>query len=200
MRKNMILCCLLLLASVPAFGAGAGDAAAPAVDHAGQLADLRKAAERGDALAQWRLGVAFDTGDGVKADPAEAVKWFQRAVASGSAQAHASMALMFATGRGVPVDFQAARDLYRKAAAMGETHGFYGVAVLYARGEGVPQDMTEAMAWMLVAGSQGDEQATKLINSGAFDSVDAQKAIPRAEAILKEFGLPAVEFRYQDVR
>ena len=41
----------------------------------------RKAADRGDAAAQYNLGVAYDTGQGVPRDPIQAYKWYDVAAA-----------------------------------------------------------------------------------------------------------------------
>lgn len=153
------------------------------------LDSLRQAAINGDADAQWRLGVALDQGIGIAPDIAEAVTWFQKAMEKGNAKAHASMAMMYAMGRGVPVDYIRSRELYSQAARLGEPHGFYGIGILHARGEGVEADIVEAHAWMLVASSLGDADATRLINSGAFDAHDARIAVRRAEDIRREYGL-----------
>jgi TPR repeat protein len=46
-----------------------------------------KAAEQGDADAQFNLGVCFDNGEGVAKDPVEAVKWYRMAAEQGDARA-----------------------------------------------------------------------------------------------------------------
>ncbi len=47
----------------------------------------RKAAEQGDAGAQFNLGVMYGGGQGVPQDYAEAVKWFRKAADQGTANA-----------------------------------------------------------------------------------------------------------------
>ena len=47
----------------------------------------RKAAERGDAEAQYWLGRCYYFGEGVAWDRAEAVKWFRKAAEQGDASA-----------------------------------------------------------------------------------------------------------------
>ena len=44
---------------------------------------LRKAADQGDALAQYNLGVAYAAGEGVPEDDREAVKWYRKAADQG---------------------------------------------------------------------------------------------------------------------
>ena len=55
---------------------------------------LHKAADAGDAYAENEIGVAYLNGmDGLTPDPAEAVKWFQKAAAQGNAVAAKNLAL-----------------------------------------------------------------------------------------------------------
>ena len=52
---------------------------------------LRKAAERGDAKAQFSLGVCYQNGWGVGRDTAEAAKWYSKAAEQGNADAGAAL-------------------------------------------------------------------------------------------------------------
>lgn len=58
---------------------------------------LRKAAERGDARAQYALGTLFFAGRGVKADPAEARRWIARAAKSGLPAAREALQIIDGT-------------------------------------------------------------------------------------------------------
>lgn len=46
-----------------------------------------KAADQGDALAQYNLGICYDNGYGVEKDLSEAVIWLRKAADQGNAQA-----------------------------------------------------------------------------------------------------------------
>jgi len=48
---------------------------------------LRKAADQGDASAQYNLGIAYARGDGVAKNEAEALKWFRMAAEQGEPNA-----------------------------------------------------------------------------------------------------------------
>lgn len=196
MGKSNFLVLLVLAASSPLAAQNEQGAGASTV--VTDFDALKTTAEAGDPVAQWRLGMALDGGDGVSSDPAKAVFWFREAIKGGSAAAHASLALMYATGRGVAVDYSAARELYHKAAKLGEPHGFFGMGVLHARGEGVPKNMAEAFAWMIVATAAGDEQAINLINSGAFaDITEVDSVQTRVEQIADEFGVDISGLAFQ---
>ena len=57
------------------------------MDKAEAVKWYRKAADQGNAKAQYDLGVCYRDGVGVTMDAAEAVKWFNKAVDKGSADA-----------------------------------------------------------------------------------------------------------------
>ena len=55
-------------------------------DYAEAVKWYRKAADQGDAFAQYNLGVMYDNGEGVPQDQAEAVKWYRKAAEQGDAE------------------------------------------------------------------------------------------------------------------
>lgn len=61
------------------------------------VADI-KAAERGDADAQYELGWCFMDGEHVWEDPAEAMKWYRKAAEQGHADAQFSLGECFMNG------------------------------------------------------------------------------------------------------
>jgi TPR repeat protein len=63
-----------------------------------------KAAEQGDAVAQFNFGVMYQTGIGVPQDNAEAVKWFRKAAEQGDAKAQFALGMMCDQGKGVQRD------------------------------------------------------------------------------------------------
>jgi len=62
-------------------------------------------AERGNALAQFNLGLHYYDGRGVAQDYTEAVKWFRKAADQGYVEAMHNLGLMYAKGQGVPQDY-----------------------------------------------------------------------------------------------
>ena len=80
---------------------------------------FRKAAERGDADAQFMLGTFYENGEGVSQDYQEAVKWYRKAAEQGNADAQFLLGGLYATGQGVPQDDAEAVKWLRKAAEQG---------------------------------------------------------------------------------
>ena len=76
MRKMLMIACLLSFATM----CGCRTTAPTPEERAEQW---RKAAEQGDAKAQYYLGHCYNMGEGVAQDKAEAVKWYRKAAEQG---------------------------------------------------------------------------------------------------------------------
>jgi TPR repeat protein len=90
----------------------------------------------------------FESGKGVKADPAEAAYWYALAAADGEAKAFTNLGTLIARGWGATKpDPAAAGLLWWAAAARGEAIAMFDEGVLYERGIGVTADAARARAW-----------------------------------------------------
>ena len=77
---------------------------------------IRGSAEKGDMVAQFKLGIIYGTGEGVPKDYAEAAKWYRKAAEQSNALAQLHLGTMYAKGQGVPKDEAEAVKWWRKAA------------------------------------------------------------------------------------
>jgi len=82
-----------------------GVAAYAAGDYATAYREWFLIAERGDAKAQYNLGVIHANGKGVPKNYAEAVKWYRKAAEYGHAGAQFGLGSGYFLGRGVPEDY-----------------------------------------------------------------------------------------------
>jgi TPR repeat protein len=57
---------------------------------------LRNAADRNDSYAQYNLGWAYESGEGVPKDKQEAIKWYGKASDGGNQEASARLAALTA--------------------------------------------------------------------------------------------------------
>jgi uncharacterized protein len=105
------------------------------------IKEWRPLAERGNAEAQYNMGVLFDTGRGVPQDDNESVHWYKRAAAQGYANAQGNLGLMYNKGRGVPQDRHEGLRWYHLAAEQGNSLAQFNIGQLYDSG---PQDFKEA--------------------------------------------------------
>jgi hypothetical protein len=112
------------------------------------LEQLRTLAERGDADAQWNLGVRYHTGDGLPQDDAQAVQWFVRAAEQGNLSAQATLGAYYWAGRGVPQDLSKAYFWSVLALARGDDGS-------KSRLEGLASQMTRSQ--IAVARQQAEE-------------------------------------------
>ncbi len=119
-------------------------------------AAVRKAANAGNAEAQFRLGVMYGNGDGVGLDYEQARSWFEKAAAQGHENASITLAWMYANGAGVDADEDRARRLYLQAAERGSAKAQYVVGTMYRFAQyGVKKDIAKAVEWYLKAADQG---------------------------------------------
>ena len=80
-------------------------------------------AERGNAQAQFNLGMMYENGQGVRQDYAEALRWYRKAAEQGYAKAQYNLGLMYANGHGVHQDFHLSKEWFGKACDGGVQEG-----------------------------------------------------------------------------
>ena len=78
------------------------------------------AAKRGDANAQYNLGLYYDEGShGLTQSSERSIEYYTLAAEQGHASAQNSLGVMYATGDGIETSYSKARELWTKAAAQG---------------------------------------------------------------------------------
>lgn len=80
---------------------------------------LRRAAAHGSAAAMNNLGVAYETGAGVKIDEKKYIRWYREAAERGDAMAQASLGECYLDGRGVARDPVEAYKWFKLSALQG---------------------------------------------------------------------------------
>ena len=120
-----------------------------------------KAAEQGDAKAQFLLGTMYDDGKGVPQDYKQAVVWYRKAAEQGSPSGQILLGTMYDDGKGVPQNYKEAVTWYRKAAEQGDDVAQEQLGNMYHDGKGVLQDDVNAYAWASLAAAQGNVEAVK---------------------------------------
>jgi len=88
-------------------------------DYATALILIRPLAERGDPIAETRLGQMYFSGDGVPKDFGEAAKWLSLGANQGVDSAQACLGVMYAIGEGFQRDFVLSYMWSSLAAAQG---------------------------------------------------------------------------------
>ena len=133
----------------------------------------RKAAEKGNAIAQYNLGAAYHYGNGVPQDHVKGVYWDKLAADQGFAEAQANLGFAYHNGHVFPKDDIKAAVWYRKAADQGHGRAQVSLAALYETGSGVSQDLKQAADWYKKAAAAGGDQS--------MSGLEAQAALRRLE-------------------
>ena len=97
------------------------------------LERLERRARRGNAGAQYRLGVAYRDGHGVAVDYETAAYYFRQAAEQGDPEAQYSLAMRYLNGEGVKQNFAIAHKWFTLAAEQGHKRAQNGVEQALAR-------------------------------------------------------------------
>jgi len=131
------------------------------------LPTCRKAAEHGDAKAQFNLAfILFKKGKSTKKDAIEAIDWLKKAAGQELTIAQYGMGMVFENGWGVHQDSEEAERWFhialmtcRKLVKQGNTDAQLTLAELYSEGRGVKKNPAEAMKWFRKAAENGNVAA-----------------------------------------
>lgn len=129
-----------------------------------EISDLQKRADSGDAPAQFALGRAYETGNGLPRRPDQAAIWYRKAAEQGNEKAQNSLAVLYWLGDGVEKDKAEAVRWYRKAARQGNANAMFNLGAAYYNGEGVNVSDTLAYAWFLLSSEAGNSSGRDAAN------------------------------------
>ncbi len=144
---------LLPLLAVLLFGLPASaQAPPPPRDNSAEIAKLKPLADKGDAAAQFKVGVLYAESRNLF----EAARYYKLAADQGNAEAQARLASLNCNGMGVPKNVEECIRLYRLAADAGVTLAQVNLATRYLMGDGTPQNHPEAARLAGLAAAKGD--------------------------------------------
>ena len=126
----------------------------------------RLEAARGNADAQYELGVCYMKGKGVGKDIAEAAKWWQKAANQGHVDAQFQLGCLYYQGEGVKGNLPEAVNLWRKAAAQGQADALCNLGAFYYDGfpaGNVPRDRIEGLRLLRMAVEKGNKNAKEIL-------------------------------------
>ncbi len=92
---------------------------------------LLSLAKRGDAEAQYLVGMAYLEGRQVPRDPAEGIRWLRHAASQRHVQGRFALATLYREGRGVPQNLPAAVRLFKEGAAAQHRESQLALAQMY---------------------------------------------------------------------
>ncbi len=150
------------------------------VNFADAVKYLTQAAEKGQAVAQYRLGTLYEHGQGVTIDPAKAAHWYEQSAAQGNRKAMHNLAVAYASKK----DMADAARWFAKAAALGLPDSQFNLAILFEKGDGVPQSLADAFKWYAIAAAAGDAESVARMGllQGRLSDPDKAAAVKAAAA------------------
>lgn len=118
-----------------------------------------KAANQGNAIAQFNLGTLYENGEGVSQDYSKAFEWYQKAANQGNVDAQFNLGSMYYNGDGIAKNYNKAFEWWQKAASRGDSNAQYWLGNLYENGEGITQDFDKSFELFRKAANQGHAEA-----------------------------------------
>jgi hypothetical protein len=160
------------------------------------IADLRRAADDGDAAAMIMLAQKLEKGDGIPQDDAAAFELFHEAADGGHPYALVVAGRRLQLGEGCEKDLARAIEYFRKAADQDFPLGLHCLGECYLNGEGVPKDEARGLS-LLQRGADMDDSGClaelgDCYENGRGTAVDLKKALALYQRAL-DLGFDAVE-------
>ncbi|MCP5085113.1 MAG: hypothetical protein GY948_25805 [Alphaproteobacteria bacterium] len=137
-----------------------------------------KAAEAGDAEAQFLVGRNFERGiAGVRKNLSTALRWYRRAAKGGNGDAMNNLAIMHALGEGIKQNVAEAVKWYIAGADAGNGNALFNLAALHDDGRGVKKSPGQAAKLVLRSIFAGTQAAkTEMLNNSSTWSPRFRKA------------------------
>jgi uncharacterized protein len=152
-------------------------------NEAGTFNAMVALANKGDAEAQYHVGMMYNNGIGTQRDPRQAFEWFQKSTASNDPLGAYKLGCYYdGQGEGVvSVDANEALKYKLIAAKAGYALAQHDVALLYAKQD----NFEEAMKWWKLSGDQGFPGALYNLSGLYFQGKGAPKDLSLAYAYFK---------------
>lgn len=126
-------------------------------DQAAEFRLYSQAAEAGNILAAYNLGVAYRDGLGTSPDAGKAIYWFEFAAAHGDDTAAFNLGAIYDEGKLVSEDNQMAIAWYDVAAKRGNKDAMINLGLMYEAGEGIAANPQKAAELYAQAAALGDK-------------------------------------------
>jgi TPR repeat protein len=141
---------------------------------------LTSAAARGDAEAQYYLGLLVSAGDGLPKDEAAAVNWFLAAAEQQHVAAQYSLSRAYAKGAGTTENPAKALRWLQEAGSSGHAEAQFYLALAYDRGQGVAENQNEALRWYRAAAEAGHMLSQRILGTRYLQGDGVEKNLNEA--------------------
>lgn len=140
-------------------------------------------ANKGDAEAQYHVGMMYNNGIGTQQDPQQAFGWFQKSASSNDPLGAYKLGCYYAGQFAgvVKTDENEALKYKLVAANAGYSLAQHDVAVFYSR----QGNSEEAVKWLKLAGDQGNDMSLYGLSSSYYEGKGVPQDLPLAFAYFK---------------
>lgn len=145
-----------------------------AKDYTAAMERYRRAAAKGNAEANFMIGLMYSNGEGVERSNEEAIAWYRKAADAGHRAAQRELGRCYFKGEGVPKDRDQAIRWFREAGKQGDAVSQYLVGLIYFHSDR-DGDVKEAISWLQKAADQGDSDAFSLLGLAHY----AGRGVPK---------------------
>ncbi|MEG0024741.1 MAG: tetratricopeptide repeat protein [Akkermansia sp.] len=132
---------------------------------------LQKAANEGNALAQFTYAWALDEGKGIAENETQAKQWFMKSIeglkklaSEGNTDAMTALGEIYDEGNGIRKDKKIAAQWYTQAVEKGHAYAMYALADLYKEGKGVVKSLDKAKELYSAAAKNGIKKAERKLH------------------------------------
>jgi len=122
---------------------------------------FKKIADKGNAVAQMRIGDMFLLGQGVERNSQDGLRWYRLAADQGNHVAQFTVGYWYEKGRHLVQNYSEALRWYKLASLQGEAGAQHNLAMMYGEGRGVGPDIIQAHKWFNIAATQGDNDSVR---------------------------------------
>lgn len=122
---------------------------------------IQTQAERGDADAQFSLGLRFASGKGPALDYPQAARWYREAAEQNHPLAQFNLGVMYSQGQGMPIDKCQSVLWFGRAAELGDAAAQYRLGIVHHRASlerfpvNASESRIEAYKWLQLADNKG---------------------------------------------
>ncbi len=160
-----------------------------------QFEAIKYAAEKGNAVAQYKLAQSYVAGKLVSKDLKTALYWLEKSASAGQPNAQTSMGWAYMSDYlGLAPDYKLAMEWNLKAASQGFGEGSSNIGLLYENGWGMPINYVEAAKWYLKAidqharSGQAELHLGGLYENGSGVSKNSEIAAFLYRTVINQFG------------
>ena len=185
MRRALVFL-IILTSSIALAGMDEARRAMDRRDYATAFEAFKELADRGNAEAQFNIGLMYFRGEGVDKDYVKAVVCCQKAAKHGYAGAQLCLGISYLEGLGVQKDQAKGLIWVHKAADQGDILAQGELGDIFSNGEKVPRDLIRAYMWYDLAAGGDVASAAKSRSVLASEQVVLEQYSKSRDALAQQ--------------